>query len=435
MRIPPIARPQIRRTWESEPPSIYGRFDLRYDGEGPPKLLEFNADTPTGLVESAVTQWNWHLFTGQGTDQWNALHDTLVAAWQRNLLKWERRTGVRPRVHLAWTSEETSGEDRMTVAYLMDTVVQAGYEAIELIVEDIVLDDGDGRFYDQQGRHLDVVFKLYPWEWLIEDEFGPAVLADGMRPGGTTWVEPAYKMLWSTKALLPVLWQLFGSDPVLGQYLLPAYFADEMPSSLAGLRAQAAVGPRGRQRRDRPGRRGGRRAARAGTAPRGSSSRSSPRCRTSPGVDGPHHPVLGAWVVDGEPAGMGIRESDGLITDNLSYFVPHTVDFAASPRRAAAGVLGSTHAARGGVRTESAAVGPRPGGALRAHRRPRGQHPARHRAAGGHLQHPRGEERQGAQAAAHEGGERRRLPDGRVPGRRAHRPRLGGQPPGGARTR
>ena len=33
-------------------------------------------------------------------------------------------------------------------------------------------------------------------------------------------------------------------------------------------------------------------------------------------------------MVDGEPAGMGIRESDGLITDNLSYFVPHTVDFA-----------------------------------------------------------------------------------------------------------
>ena len=80
----------------------------------------------------------------------------------------ERRTGVRPRVHLAWTSEETSGEDRMTVAYLMDTVVQAGYEAIELIVEDIVLDDGDGRFYDQQGRHLDVVFRrhgLEAWEY------------------------------------------------------------------------------------------------------------------------------------------------------------------------------------------------------------------------------------------------------------------------------
>jgi hypothetical protein len=57
------------------------------------------------------------------------------------------------------------------------------------------------------------------------------VLADSARPGGTTWVEPAYKMLWSTKALLPVLWQLFGTDPVLSRYLLPAYFADEAPTS------------------------------------------------------------------------------------------------------------------------------------------------------------------------------------------------------------
>jgi glutathionylspermidine synthase len=39
--------------------------------------------------------------------------------------------------------------------------------------------------------------------------------------------------------------------------------------------------------------------------------------------------VLGAWVVDGEPAGLGIRESDGLVTDNLSFFVPHTIDFTA----------------------------------------------------------------------------------------------------------
>ena len=42
---------------------------------------------------------------------------------------------------------------------------------------------------------------------------------------------------------------------------------------------------------------------------------------------GPHHPVLGTWVVDGDAAGLGIRESDGLITDDLSFFVPHTIDF------------------------------------------------------------------------------------------------------------
>ena len=36
-----------------------------------------------------------------------------------------------------------------------------------------------------------------------------------------------------------------------------------------------------------------------------------------------HWPVLGLWIVDGEPAGMGIREDSRRITGNLSRFVPH----------------------------------------------------------------------------------------------------------------
>ncbi|NWN13463.1 glutathionylspermidine synthase family protein, partial [Escherichia coli] len=50
----------IRQAWEEEPPALnFGRFDLGYSGDGPPKLFEFNCDTPTSLVEAAVIQWDW----------------------------------------------------------------------------------------------------------------------------------------------------------------------------------------------------------------------------------------------------------------------------------------------------------------------------------------------------------------------------------------
>src|ERR1035437_9582832 len=49
----------IESSWEAEPPSLYGRFDLAFDGVNPPNLLEYNADTPTGLLEAAVVQWYW----------------------------------------------------------------------------------------------------------------------------------------------------------------------------------------------------------------------------------------------------------------------------------------------------------------------------------------------------------------------------------------
>ena len=54
--IPPAAIPLIQRSWQEKAPSLYGRFDLAYDGVNPPKMLEYNADTPTSLLEAAVIQ-------------------------------------------------------------------------------------------------------------------------------------------------------------------------------------------------------------------------------------------------------------------------------------------------------------------------------------------------------------------------------------------
>src|ERR1035437_1473304 len=44
LAIPENAVPLIEASWEAEPPSLYGRFDMAYDGVTPPKLLEYNAD-------------------------------------------------------------------------------------------------------------------------------------------------------------------------------------------------------------------------------------------------------------------------------------------------------------------------------------------------------------------------------------------------------
>src|SRR3954471_5257141 len=141
-------------------------------------------------------------------------------------------------------------------------------------------------------------------------------------------------MLWSTKGLLPVLWQRYEHDPVVSRYLLPAFFADDPRAaelSATGFARKPLLGREGNNiELVAPGgevlaRQGGRYGADGWVVQQ--------LCPLPdfPGPDGPHHPVLGAWVVDGEPAGLGIRESDGLITDNLSYFVPHTIDYV-SPR-------------------------------------------------------------------------------------------------------
>jgi len=36
-------------------------------------------------------------------------------------------------------------------------------------------------------------------------------------------------------------------------------------------------------------------------------------------------PVIGSWIIDQDPAGMGIREDSGLVTGNTSCFIPHAI--------------------------------------------------------------------------------------------------------------
>ncbi len=59
LHIPEYAWQMIADSWKKNEPSLYGRFDFSYDGKTPAKLLEYNADTPTSLFESAVVQWFW----------------------------------------------------------------------------------------------------------------------------------------------------------------------------------------------------------------------------------------------------------------------------------------------------------------------------------------------------------------------------------------
>ena len=81
LKIPQKAVDQIVKTWNDEPPALYGRFDLAFDGRAI-KLLEYNADTPTALVEAAVAQWFWLQDLFPHDDQFNSIHEKLIAKWK-----------------------------------------------------------------------------------------------------------------------------------------------------------------------------------------------------------------------------------------------------------------------------------------------------------------------------------------------------------------
>ncbi len=303
LRIPERAIPLIERSWQDEPPSIYGRFDLAYDGAGPPKMLEYNADTPTALLEASVVQWDWLQDVFPGRDQFNSLHERLIALW-REMAPYLPPPG--PDGHVVHFASQDDHEDGMTVGYLADTASQAGLTARLLDIAEIGWNGAAGEFRGLEDERIATLFKLYPWEWLLSEAFGEHVATSG-----TMFIEPAWKMVLSNKGILPILWELFPDSP----YLVPAYFDD--PRDLFEWVKKPLLSREGANvtvhtMQDHI----------EGHGEYGAEGYVFQQLAPIQAF-GDVRPVIGSWIIGQEAGGMGIRESEGWVTGNTARFVPH----------------------------------------------------------------------------------------------------------------
>jgi len=305
--IPEPFIPFIENCWHSRQPSVYGRFDLRYDGIYPPKLLEFNADTPTSLFEASIVQWFWLREVYPKCDQFNSIHEKLIKRWKYLKKQYYGAT-------LYFACLKDNPEDLVNTEYIHDCAMQAGLNTRFIYVEDIGYDENTGAFVDMDGRPIQNIFKLYPWEWMVREEFGPKLITSYKT---TNWTEPPWKMLLSNKGILPILWQLFPNH----ENLLPAYFEDDVK---AGQMDSYVKKPKlSREGANIAIYSGNDMIAESG-GDYGEEGYIYQAFSPLPEFDG-FHPVIGSWLVGYHPAGIGIRESDSLITGNLSRFVPHLI--------------------------------------------------------------------------------------------------------------
>jgi glutathionylspermidine synthase len=293
---------QIKKSWQGETASIYGRFDLSWNGDlnTPPKMLEYNADTPTSLLEAGVVQWFWLKEFHDSYDQFNSIHEKLIAWWKQ----------IKPSLKnkdLYFSCLDEFPEDYVNMTYLQDAAQQAGIHSEFISIHDI---GWDGKsFTDLNEQKIHTIFKLYPWEWIMHEEFGPHVISSD-----TLWIEPSWKMILSNKAILPILWKLFPDHP----NLLECYFDTPGPMidyvkkpllSREGANVTLVEGGKVVQETD---------------GEYGDEGFVFQQLHKLPSFDG-NYPVIGSWIIGGKSAGIGIRESRSPITDNFSRFVPHAI--------------------------------------------------------------------------------------------------------------
>lgn len=302
LAIPEEAIAMVHSSWACGDFSLYGRFDLAWDGTGTPKLLEYNADTPTSLLEAAVIQWDWLLDRHPECDQLNSLHEALIARWQEV---------PDPTVHFACVWDML--EDRQTIAYLAETAEQAGKSVVLMDMGEIGFSP-DGVFTDAEDRPISRMFKLYPWEWLAGEPFFGVI---GQERGRFT--EPAWKMMLSNKGLLAVLWDLHPGHPLL----LPA------AGSLADLQATGVDAWVEKPFFGREGAGVVQRERGLETARGHGPAEPGPvvfQKRTPLFQTGGRHFVWGLWMVGDTCRGLSVRGDTSPITGNLSRFFPHRID-------------------------------------------------------------------------------------------------------------
>ncbi|OGG60762.1 hypothetical protein A2765_01450 [Candidatus Kaiserbacteria bacterium RIFCSPHIGHO2_01_FULL_56_24] len=306
LAIPEAFHAYIIESWKRRDPSIYGRFDLAYDGKSPPKLLEYNGDTPTTLIETSVIQWHWleDRFRGKpAADQFNSVHEKLIEAWKNLSTKMSKGTP------LYFAAIKDNVEEYATVEYLRDTAHQAGLKTEFIYLQDLGWDSARKVFVGNDGQPINYCFKLYPWEWMFQEEFGQHLLTAACDTG---FIEPPWKAVLSNKGILPILWELFPEHP----NLLPAFWQED-PRLGDSYIVKPIMGREGANMRIvSPG-------ADAATDGDYGDQPMIYQKLASLGIRDGNHISIGSWVVAGEAAGICVREDTSKIIVDKSPLVPH----------------------------------------------------------------------------------------------------------------
>ncbi|WP_066351740.1 glutathionylspermidine synthase family protein [Aliarcobacter skirrowii] len=211
----------IKESWENDVHwHLYSRFDLAGGVDGKPiKLIEFNADTPTSLFETAIIQWAMLKKNGlDESSQFNNLYDALKENFKRIITldsdiekfdEYYSKLGWK----ILFSSISSSSEDINTTKLLQHIASEAGFNTDFEFIENVNFSD-DGIFKDDEL--FEFWFKLIPWEDIaIQESELALILTEIIKEKRAIIFNPAYTLIFQSKAFMKILWDLYPNHPLL----------------------------------------------------------------------------------------------------------------------------------------------------------------------------------------------------------------------------
>ena len=211
----------IKKSWSDDVHwHLYSRFDLAGGlDEKPIKLIEFNADTPTSLFETAVIQWAMLKFNQLNeASQFNSLYEDLQNNFKRiitlnsdieNFEEYYNKLGWK----ILFSSIAGSLEDENTTKLLQHIASEAGFHTDFEYMNNVNFSD-DGIF--KEDENFEFWFKLVPWENIgIEESQLALLLTEIINNQKAIIFNPAYTLMFQSKGFMKILWDLYPNHPLL----------------------------------------------------------------------------------------------------------------------------------------------------------------------------------------------------------------------------
>lgn len=210
----------IKKSWENDVHwHLYGRFDLAGGIDGKPiKLIEFNADTPTGLFETALLQWAILKHNDMDEEkQFNNVYEAISENFKRLITLFDDTTVFAERYDgwkILFSSIEGNDEEEATTKLLQQMATDAGFNTGFEYLQNVKFKDN--AICDADDNEYEYWFKLYPWEDIAIDEPELAtMLTNIMLNQKAIVLNPAYTLLFQSKGMLKILYDLFPDSPYL----------------------------------------------------------------------------------------------------------------------------------------------------------------------------------------------------------------------------
>ena len=211
----------IKESWENDVHwHLYGRFDLAGGVNGQPiKLIEFNADTPTALYETAIIQWALLKANGlEESSQFNSLYEALKDNFKRFItLDTDVEKFEEYYKDLNWkilfSSVKGNDEEKHTTQLLQHIATEVGYTTEFAYIDEVEFSE-DG--ISKNNELYEFWFKLIPWEDIAIDEGELAVILTELINNKKAIIfNPAYTLLFQSKGIMKILWDLYPNHPLL----------------------------------------------------------------------------------------------------------------------------------------------------------------------------------------------------------------------------